>query len=82
MTFPAQIGMISLMRVRSCLLLFLKLSAKEFISAILVLDYNTRPSASECLLAPWLSSNAPSRQLRSLDSFRTGMNKINDQRKK
>jgi len=58
--------------------------AKEFISAILVLDYNTRPTAPDCLLAPWLDNNTKTqlRQLRSLDSFRTGMTKINEQRKK
>ena len=57
--------------------------AKEFISAILVLDYNTRPSAADCLAAPWLDHNKNTgRQLRSLDSFRTGMNKINEQRRK
>jgi len=57
--------------------------AKEFISAILVLDFSTRPSASDCLLAPWLDNKgAQQRQLRNLDSFRGGMNKINDQRRK
>jgi len=56
--------------------------AKEFIGAILVLDFSTRPSASDCLLAPWLDNKGVNqRQLRNLDSFRGGMTKINDQRK-
>jgi len=55
--------------------------AKEFISAILVLDQNKRPTASECLEAPWIVSKAPTAPLQRLESFRGGMNKYTAGRK-
>jgi len=55
--------------------------AKEFISAILVLDCNKRPTASECLEAPWIVSKAPSVPLQRLESFRGGMTKYAATRK-
>jgi len=55
--------------------------AKEFISAILVLDQNKRPTASECLEAPWIVSKAPTAPLQRLESFRGGMTKYAATRK-
>jgi len=56
--------------------------AKDFIRAILVLDYNQRPTASDCLEAPWITSSAPANELQRLESFRKGMGQYNDGRKK
>uniref|UniRef100_A0A6B2LC69 Protein kinase domain-containing protein n=1 Tax=Arcella intermedia TaxID=1963864 RepID=A0A6B2LC69_9EUKA len=56
--------------------------AKEFISAILVLDYNKRPNASEALAAPWLRDKAPGDNLKSMDNFKGNMGKYNVNRKK
>jgi len=56
--------------------------AKDFIRAILVLDYNQRPTASDCLEAPWITSGAPANELQRLESFRKGMGQYNDGRKK
>jgi len=47
--------------------------AKEFISAILILDYTSRPSAEQCLGAPWIANNCSSEnqtqpQIRRLES--------------
>jgi len=39
--------------------------AKQFIQAILVLESRERPSASDCLQAPWIMSQAPSKSLKS-----------------
>jgi len=56
--------------------------AKDFIQAILVLDYNQRPTANDCLEAPWIVSSAPAGDLQRLESFRKGMAGYNDGRKK
>jgi len=55
--------------------------AKEFISAILVLDCSNRPTAIECLEAPWIVSKAPNQALNRLESFRTGMSAYTGKRK-
>jgi len=56
--------------------------AKEFISAILVLDFNKRPNAKEALAAPWLRDKASSESLQSMAAFKASMGKYNDNRKK
>jgi len=55
--------------------------AKEFVGAILILDYRLRPHAEQCLEAPWIVGNAPETELPHLGSFKTGMAKYNEQRK-
>jgi len=55
--------------------------AKEFISAILVLDYNKRPNAKEALAAPWLRDKASSESLQRMESFKQSMGKYNTTRK-
>jgi len=37
--------------------------AKEFISVLLVLDPNRRPTAAQCLDAPWIKNSVPSKQI-------------------
>jgi len=55
--------------------------AKEFIQAILVLEPHERPTALECLQAPWIVSQAPARALNQIDSFRGGLTEYNKKRK-
>jgi len=56
--------------------------AKEFISAILVLDCNKRPNAKEALAAPWLRDKANSETLQTMYSFKQSMGKYNNNRKR
>jgi len=56
--------------------------AKDFIQAILVLDFNRRPTAADCLEAPWIVSAAPTQDLQRLTSFRSGMTDYSANRKK
>jgi len=46
--------------------------AKEFIQAILVLEPSERPSAADCLQAPWIVSQVPSK------SITTNVKALND----
>jgi len=55
--------------------------AKEFIQAILVLDPSDRPTAADCLQAPWIVSQAPSKNLGRLESVRGGLSEYNAKRK-
>jgi len=55
--------------------------AKEFIQAILVLDPSERPTAADCLQAPWIVSQAPAKQLKSMESFRGGLTEYTAKRK-
>jgi len=55
--------------------------AKEFIQAILVLEPHERPTALECLQAPWIVSQAPSKTITHMDSFRGGLTEYNKKRK-
>jgi len=57
--------------------------AKEFISAILVLDFRIRPTAEQCLDNPWISGNAPSTpMIGNTDRFKNGFVEYNEKRKK
>jgi len=57
--------------------------AKEFIGAILVLDFRTRPSAEQCLEAPWITGNAPQTQtINSTEQFKNKLVEYNDKRKR
>eukprot|EP01130_Rhizamoeba_saxonica_P018482 TRINITY_DN925_c1_g1_i1.p1 TRINITY_DN925_c1_g1~~TRINITY_DN925_c1_g1_i1.p1 ORF type:complete len:458 (-),score=129.19 TRINITY_DN925_c1_g1_i1:38-1411(-) len=47
--------------------------AKQFIQAVLVLDARRRPSAAQCLQAPWIKDKAPTRAIERIESFRLGM---------
>jgi tRNA A-37 threonylcarbamoyl transferase component Bud32 len=51
--------------------------AKEFIQAILVLEPAERPTAADCLQAPWIVSQAPSKALK----VNTGLSDYNSKRK-
>jgi len=55
--------------------------AKEFIRALLVLNPNDRPSAIQCLEAPWISNKNPDK-LSRLDKLQTGMTEYKEKRKK
>jgi len=55
--------------------------AKEFIQAILVLDPSDRPTAADCLQAPWIVSQAPTKNLGRLESVRGGLSDYNAKRK-
>jgi len=54
---------------------------KEFIRALLVLNPNDRPSASQCLEAPWIS-NKNLQKLSRLDKLQNGIAEHKDRRKK
>lgn len=54
--------------------------AKQFISAILKLDPNTRPSALDCLEAPWILSQAPASPI--LSRVDSKLAEYNEKRKK
>mmetsp|Transcript_7556 Transcript_7556/g.8287 ORF Transcript_7556/g.8287 Transcript_7556/m.8287 type:complete len:235 (-) Transcript_7556:95-799(-) len=57
--------------------------AKQFINTLLILDPKKRPSAEQCLQAPWIKGgNAPTRELKRIESFRTQMAKYNSERSK
>jgi len=51
--------------------------AKEFIQAILVLEPTERPTAADCLQAPWIVSQVPSKALK----VNTGLSEYNTKRK-
>jgi len=53
--------------------------AKQFIQAILVLEPSERPSAADCLMAPWILSQAPSRALKTGETGK--LREYNDKRK-
>jgi len=46
--------------------------AKQFIQAILVLEPSERPSALDCLQAPWILSQAPTKALKANDGGKLG----------
>jgi hypothetical protein len=52
--------------------------AKEFIQAILVLEPTERPTAADCLQAPWIVSQVPSKNLSKVN---TGLSDYNTKRK-
>jgi len=54
--------------------------AKEFIGAILVLDFRNRPTAEQCLDAPWISGNAPTKQMNT-NRFKQELTQYNEKRK-
>jgi len=60
--------------------------AKEFIQVLLVLDPNCRPTAQQCLHAPWIQNTACSQNVLLTDSFRgnikthTSRRKINNKK--
>eukprot|EP01125_Pyxidicula_operculata_P001100 TRINITY_DN10_c0_g1_i3.p1 TRINITY_DN10_c0_g1~~TRINITY_DN10_c0_g1_i3.p1 ORF type:complete len:224 (+),score=79.08 TRINITY_DN10_c0_g1_i3:645-1316(+) len=58
--------------------------AKDFIKAILVLDHEKRPTAADCLEAPWIEkgSSPDAKPIQRLESFRTGMTDYNAKRKR
>jgi len=56
--------------------------AKEFVSAILILDPNDRPNAEQCLCAPWIQNMAPSTELTHLSALNEKMAEYNEKRKK
>jgi len=47
-------------------------NAKQFIQAILVLEPSERPTAQDCLQAPWIVSQAPSKAIKSGESGKLG----------
>jgi len=59
---------------------------KQFISALLVLNPNDRPTATQCIQAPWIANlSSPlhtSASFTRLDSFRSGMAEYKGNRKK
>jgi len=56
--------------------------AKEFVSAILVIDPNDRPNAEQCLTAPWIQNMAPATELAHLNSLNAKMAEYYENRKK
>lgn len=52
--------------------------AKEFISALLVINPNERPSSEQCLEAPWIANKAPREQREST----LKMDKLTDYKEK
>jgi len=54
--------------------------AKEFISAILVHDFRNRPTAEQCLEAPWVTGNAPTKQIPTT-KFKQELTQYNEKRK-
>jgi len=56
--------------------------AQEFVSALLTKNPRDRPSAEQCLEAPWIVNQAPSTPLTNRDTFNDKMNEYNDLRKR
>jgi len=55
--------------------------AKQFVSAILNLDPQARPTATDCLEAPWMQNNAPAKPLINRNQS-VRLAQYNEQRKK
>jgi len=55
--------------------------AKEFIGAILVFDFKQRPTAEQCLEAPWITGNAPTTQISNSNRFKDGLTQYSEKRK-
>eukprot|EP01120_Amphizonella_sp_Union-15-10_P015634 TRINITY_DN807_c0_g4_i1.p1 TRINITY_DN807_c0_g4~~TRINITY_DN807_c0_g4_i1.p1 ORF type:complete len:439 (-),score=89.98 TRINITY_DN807_c0_g4_i1:106-1422(-) len=56
--------------------------AKNFIKDMLVLNPHDRPTAAECLAAPWIKGKAPNRSLSRLSSFKDQITEYNKTRGK
>jgi len=55
--------------------------AKDFVKALLSYDYSERPTAQDCMTAPWIVELAPNTEL-SNPNFRQKVTKYNEVRKK